>query len=94
MLFLIACGDIIDHSTKLNEIYHVDTIDLDEDRSLYWSYKGGGGVGRVNNGVVAVGLNDRYIIVKQHINDIDSYSILDMTKDSIYAEPSDSVYGP
>ncbi|MFV2058692.1 MAG: hypothetical protein ACC707_19690 [Thiohalomonadales bacterium] len=94
LFVLIACGDIVGNKITLNERYFIEAIDDDKNRSLYYSLKGGGGIGRVNNGVIAVGLNDTHIIIKQRYENADRYYILDMTKDRGIAEPDDSVYGP
>lgn len=94
LLLLVACGDIANNKMTLNERYFVEAIDDDKNRSLYYSLNDGGGIGRVNNGVIAVGLNDTHIIIKQNLGDMVRYYILDMTKDSDFAKPDDSLYGP
>ena len=93
-IILIACGDIADNKVILSERYFVDAIDDDKNRSLYYSLNDGSGIGRVNNGVVAVGLDEKHIIIKQQIDNAYSYYILDIQKDSEAAKPEDSVSGP
>jgi len=94
LLLLVACGDIIDNKLTLNEHYFIDAIDDDKNRTLYYSLADGGGIGRVHNGIVAFGLNETHIIIKQNIGTVDQYFILDMTKDSATEEPDEVVYGP
>ena len=91
---LISCGEVIGKKVTLNENYFIEAIDDSKNRSLYYSLKDGGGIGRVNNGVIAVGLDDVYIIIKQQVSGKTRHFILDMRNDSSTADPSDSLHGP
>lgn len=76
--------------------YSVSTNDTDDDRSLYYNLENGDAIGRVEPCVVAVGWNDKYIIVKRRIRKETTifYYILEIDKDSKYANPRDVVIGP
>ena len=65
--------------------------------SVYYDLGDGSGIGRINATVYSVGWNSQYIVAKQHPSanrSITNYFYLDMSKDSKYAEPDNSVVGP
>ncbi len=92
---IVSCGS--SHDEKITGVYSLSAIDTDQQMSIYYTFEDGGGVGRINETVFACGFNDRYIVAKQHPKgdkSIINYYYLDISKDSRYAEPSDSVTGP
>jgi hypothetical protein len=56
--------------------------------------KGGGGPGRVDEKVIAVGWDDQHVIVKQKKHSVISYFIIEHTKDCGFADAKDVVTGP
>jgi hypothetical protein len=91
-----ACfGDI--KVVRLDSTYSIVTTDVDADRSLSYDLGDGSFVGRVNGQVVAVGLDDNFIIAKQHLDGDSSkvnYYILNRKLDNRSADPKDCVIGP
>ncbi len=72
---------------------------IDDPRNVSLSYDAGEGswIGRIEPSVFAVGSDERYVVAKQHPRgdkSITSYFIIEVAKDSLYAEPKDVVVGP
>lgn len=93
---LTSCGQ--DMSVfKIDTIYSVVTTDTKADTCLAYNLGNGSHIGRVDGQVVAVGWDAQFIIIKQHHKgnpkDV-KFFILDKSKDSMTAEPGDSVLGP
>ena len=94
-LFIAGCGFV--HDEGIIGAYRLIAVDMDEQMGICYDLSDGSAAGRINETVFAYGFNNRYIVAKQHPNDdrsITYYYYLDMTKDSKYADPSDSVTGP
>jgi hypothetical protein len=91
---LFGCNVDLSPNYKVSDNYYVGVIDIPEDRSLYYDLGDGSGVGRVNGGVISVGWNEFHIIVEQRKDNKKLFYILEIKKDSKYAEPSESVSGP
>ncbi|PLY04974.1 MAG: hypothetical protein C0622_02060 [Desulfuromonas sp.] len=91
---LLGCHTNLHQSYKVSDNYYVATIDTPGNRSLYYDLGNGNGAGRVNDGVVGIGWDKVHIIVRQNIATKDYYYILEINKDSKYADPSESVSGP
>jgi hypothetical protein len=66
--------------------------------STYLAYRQGEStIGRVQDTVVAAGVDEKHVIVKRHPNGnaaVTEYYIVDRSKDRFYAEPSVAVVGP
>ena len=95
MLLLAGCGNVYDE--HLIGCYCLGAIDTYEQMSVYYCSPTDVEIGRINDNVFSVGWNSRYIVARRHPgNDrsITNYYFLDMTKDSLYADPSVSVTGP
>jgi hypothetical protein len=85
------------HQEHLVGPYSLSSIDVPEQMSVYYDLGDGSGIGRINATVYSVGWNSQYIVAKQHPSanrSITNYFYLDMSKDSKYAEPDNSVVGP
>ena len=94
-LLIAGCGFV--HDEVITGTYRLIAVDMDEQMGICYDLGDGSAAGRINETVFAYGFNNRYIVAKQHPNDdrsITYYYYLDMTKDSKYADPSDSVTGP
>ena len=92
---LSGCGFV--HDERLTGDYRLIAVDVMEQMSVSLSLPGGSAIGRINETVFAVGWNDRYIVAKQHPannRSITHFYYLDISRDSTYAEPSQSVTGP
>ena len=92
---LTGCGFV--HDERLTGDYRLVAVDVLEQMSVSRSLPGGNAIGRIDETVFAVGWNDRYIVAKQHpANDrnVTNYYYLDMSRDSAYADPNQSVTGP
>lgn len=76
--------------------YEVSWIDTSENRLLYRSLEGGGGIGRVGPEVVAVGSNEKYVVTKQKSldNGTFSYYIIDRRKDQPMFNGNEITEGP
>lgn len=76
--------------------YEVSWIDTSENRSLYLSLEGGGGIGRVGPTVVAVGSSEEYIVVKQKSlgSGAFSYYFIDRKKDDPSFNGNEIAEGP
>jgi hypothetical protein len=65
--------------------------------SISYDLGDGGSIGRIEPVVFSVGWDNRYIVAKQHPGGnrrVTDFYYLDMTKDSKYADPTNSVVGP
>ena len=94
-MLVSSCGFV--HDEHITGSYRLIAVDTDEQMSISYDLGDGSAVGRINETVFAIGHDKRFIVAKQHPNgdkSITNYFYLDMTKDSKYAEPSDSVTGP
>lgn len=92
---LTGCGFV--HDEHITGPYRLIAVDIDEQMSIGYDLEGGSAVGRIDETVFAYGFDKRFIVAKQHPRSdrsITNYFILDMNKDSNYADPSDSVTGP
>jgi len=94
-LFIAGCGDVYDK--HLVGPYSLAAIDVEQQMSVYYDLGDEGSIGRIEPVVFSVGWNKRYIVAKQHPGgnrSVTDFYYLDMTKDSKYAEPTNSVVGP
>ena len=94
-LFITGCG--FSHDEKITGVYRLIAVDINEQMSICYELENGSCIGRINQTVFSYGFNKRFIVAKQHpANDksVTNYYYLDMTKDSEFAEPSESVTGP
>jgi len=91
---LSGCNVDLRPNYNVSDNYYVGVIDISEDRSLYYDLGDGSGVERENGGVIAVGWDKSNIIVEQNKNNKSLFYILEINKDSKYADPSESVSGP
>jgi hypothetical protein len=85
------------HREHLVGPYILVAIDSPEQMSVSYDLGDGSSIGRINSVVFAVGWSDHYIVAKQHPmanRSITSFYYLDLSKDSKYAEPTNSVVGP
>lgn len=92
---LSGCGFV--HDEHITGPYRLIAVDIDEQMSVSCDLGDGSAIGRINETVFSYGFNQRYIVAKQHPEgdrSITKYYFLDMTKDSKYADPSMSVFGP
>lgn len=96
VLSVLICASTGCRPAMIANNYYVDTIDTEDDRSLYYKLANGYAIGRVEPCVVAIGWNDKHIIVKRRIRKETTicYYILEIEKDSAYANPCDVVVGP
>lgn len=95
VLLISGCGFV--HDEHITGPYRLIAVDIDEQMDISYDLGGGSAIGRIEETVFAYGFDKRFIVAKQHPNSdrsITNYFYLDMTKDSKYAEPSDSVTGP
>ena len=94
-LFIADCGFV--HDEHIAGPYRLIAVDVSEQMSISYGLGGGSAAGRIHETVFAFGYDKRFIVAKQHPSgnrSITNYFYLDMTKDSKYAKPSDSVTGP
>jgi hypothetical protein len=94
VLVFAGCGS---HQEHLVGPYSLSAVDVPEQTSVYYELGDGSGIGRIGPTAFSVGWNDRYIVAKQHPaanRSITNFFYLDISKDSKYAEPSNSVVGP
>lgn len=94
-LLVSGCGFV--HDEHITGPYRLIAVDVDEQMSISYDLGDGSAIGRIDETVFAFGHNKRFIVAKQHPGgdgSITNYFYLDMTKDSKYAEPSESVTGP
>lgn len=94
---LVLRGFGFAHDEHLVGPYYLNAVDIREQMSLAYALEDGSRIGRVDATVFAVGWNDRYIVAKQHPTDdrrVTNYFLLEMARDSAYADPSASVTGP
>lgn len=95
VLLVSGCGFV--HDEHITGPYRLIAVDVDDQMSISYDLGGGSAVSRINETVFAFGFDERFIVAKQHPNgdrSVTNFFYLDMTKDSKYAEPSDSVTGP
>ena len=77
--------------------YLIHAVDTEEQASVSYALDGGDSVGRIPPVVFEIGWDERFIVAKAHPEkdrSIVYYYILEMAKDSKYADPSKSVIGP
>jgi hypothetical protein len=94
ILFLAGCDF---HRERLVGPYLVLAIDTPEQMSVAYDLGDGDSIGRIEPVVFSVGWSDRYIVAKQHPagnRGITYFYYLDISKDSKYADPTNSVVGP
>jgi hypothetical protein len=75
------------HNEKLVGPYILIAVDTTQQMSVGYSLGNGGGIGRIEPVVFAVGWNDRYIVAKQHPKgdrSVTRFYYLDMAKDEKY----------
>lgn len=95
VLLVSGCGFV--HDEHITGPYRLIAVDVDDQMSISYDLGDGSAVGRIDETVFAFGFDDRFIVAKQHLNgdrSVTNFFYLDMTKDSKYAEPKDSVTGP
>lgn len=95
VLLVSGCGFV--HDEHITGPYRLIAVDVDSQMSISYDLGDGSAVGRINETVFAFGFDERFIVAKQHPNgdrSVTNFFYLDMTKDSKYAEPTDSVTGP
>ncbi len=96
LLHLTGCGFVYDE--KLVGPYRLVAIDITEQMSVCYSAAAEEScIGRIEETVFSVGWNAQYIVAKQHpSNDksVTNYFILDIAKDRMNSDPSESVTGP
>jgi hypothetical protein len=96
-LLLMGCGMGSLHDEKLVGPYHLAAISTLEDMQVCYALSNGDTVGRIEGTVYAVGWNDHFIVAKQHPNSnrsVTRFYILDISRDSTYANPGACVTGP
>ena len=76
--------------------YEVLWIDTSENRSLVRRVDEGGGIGRVEPEVIAVGSNEHYVVVKQRSlsNDSITYFVVPRQMDNPYLNAEEITEGP
>jgi hypothetical protein len=85
------------YNRHLTGPYRLIAIDVMEQMSVSYDMGDGTTAGRIDETVFAVGWNEHFIVAKQHPkNDhkVTCFFILDMKRDSKYADPSECVTGP
>lgn len=95
VLLVSGCGFV--HDEHITGPYRLIAVDVDNQMSISYDLGDGSAVGRINETVFAFGFDERFIVAKQHPNgdrSVTNFFYLDMTKDSKYADPTDSVTGP
>ncbi len=95
VLLVSGCGFV--HDEHIIGPYRLIAVDVDDQMSISYDLGDGSAVGRIDETVFAFGFDQRFIVAKQHPNgdrSVTNFFYLDMTKDSKYAEPKDSVTGP
>ena len=95
VLLVSGCGFV--HDEHITGPYRLIAVDVDNQMSISYDLGDESAVGRINETVFAFGFDERFIVAKQHPNgdrSVTNFFYLDMTKDSNYADPTDSVTGP
>ena len=95
VLLVSGCGFV--HDEHITGPYRLIAVDVDDQMSISYDLEDGSAAGRIDETVFAFGFDGRFIVAKQHPNgdrSVTNFFYLDMTKDSKYAKPSDSVTGP
>jgi hypothetical protein len=95
LVVLSGCG--FGHDERVTGDYRLIADDVPDQMSLSRRLPDGNAIGRINETVFVVGWNHRYIVSKRHPaknRKVTHYYYLDMSRDSIYADPSQSVAGP
>jgi hypothetical protein len=93
----VLCGCGFVHDERVTRDYRLIAVDVFDQMTLSRRLPDGNAISRINETVFAVGWNDRYVVAKQHPaknRKVTHYYYLDMSRDSIYADPSQSVTGP
>jgi hypothetical protein len=92
IVILFIWGDSSMWEDEKYAVYYIDGdvklgIKVDDDGSF---------IGRVENNVIAVGSNEKYVVVKQLTSepDVISYFVLDKENDNIYLKPYEVIEGP
>lgn len=94
-LLIAGCGFV--HDERITGPYRLIAVDTDSQMSICYGLEDGSAIGRIGETVFEYGFDKRFIVAKQHPGNnqsVTNYFFLDMSKDSKYAEPSDSVTGP
>jgi len=95
VLLVSGCGFV--HDEHITGPYRLIAVDVDNQMSISYDLGDGSAVGRINETVFPFGFDERFIVAKQHPNgdrSVTNFFYLDMSKDSKYADPTDSVTGP
>lgn len=92
IVILLIWGDSSMWEDDVYAVYYIDGdiklgIKVDDEGSF---------IGRLENNVIAVGSNEKHVVVKQLTSepDVVSYFVLDKDKDHIYLKPYEVVEGP
>ena len=96
-VLLTGCHFGSAHDELLIGPYHLSAGKVLEEMHVCYALTNGDSVGRIDGTVFAVGWNDRFIVAKQHPRTnrkITNFYILDISRDSTYADPSVCVTGP
>ena len=86
---LSSCFDIFSYSKSITGNYEIGENPGTTKKDIYYKLANGDAIGRIE-AVDSVGWNDSIIVAKS----IKGYYILDMKKDSVFAEIKDVVLGP
>ncbi len=92
---LAGCGFV--HDEHLTGPYRLVAVDTPEEMSICYTLEKNDCIGRIPDTVFSVGWNERFIIAKQHPSNnkaTTNYFILEIARDSKFAEPNESVTGP
>ena len=96
VIFLTAC--VFDSREKWRDGYYsVLWIDTFENLTLNYDVGNGDSIGRIGKTILAVGSNNKYVVVKQRLDlksNITNYYIIDRLRDHKYANPQEFVMGP
>jgi hypothetical protein len=77
--------------------YILLAVDAEDQMSVSYDLGNGNSIGRIEPVVFSVGWDNRYIVARQHPGgnrSVTDFYYLDMTRDSKYADPTNSVVGP
>jgi len=92
---LAGCGFV--HDEKITGHYRLVAVDISEQMGICYALEKGDCIGRIPETVFSVGWNEHFIVAKQHpLNNrsVTNYFILEIARDSKFADPSESVTGP
>ena len=95
VLGFAGCGFVQDE--KITGPYRLVAADISQQMHVCYTLEKGDCIGRIPETVFSVGWNERFIVAKQHPSNnrsVTNYFILEMARDSKFADPSASVTGP